>query len=245
MDRPQRPRSGMPDLRDGLDGAAPCRSADQRRAQSDQRPAAMDHRHLRLLRRRRAGDDGHSGRPHRPPPAADDRRRRIRRVLGARRTFDQRRDADRQSRAARTGRCHTRAVDACPDLLHVRRPETALSRRRGLDRRILGRQRDRAGARRTDARVLLVGIGLPDRPAGHRPVARARPARAARISRSRSRSARPGERRDVDRGHASRHLRPQAARPGRRVGRAGGDDRCRPDRWRALGPPPAASCPTR
>ena len=52
------------------------------------------------------------------------------------------------------------------DLQHVPRPAAADVRDRRVGRELLGRRGDRAAARRRDARVLLVGLGVPARRAG-------------------------------------------------------------------------------
>ena len=62
-------------------------------------------------------------------------------------------------------------------------PQAAHVRRRGLDRRVLGGQRGRTGARRGAAGGVLVGLGVPAGAAGHGRPAGARPAGAARVPR--------------------------------------------------------------
>src|SRR5262245_34364455 len=59
VDRPRGPGARLPAVRDGPDRAAPGRPGDQRRPAADQRPAAVDHRRLRVLRRRLAHHHGH------------------------------------------------------------------------------------------------------------------------------------------------------------------------------------------
>ena len=95
VDRPGRPRAGLPALRHGPDGPPPGRPVDQRGPPAEQHPAALDHRHLRLHGRRLPRHDGHARRPHRPPQAAAHRRRRVRRRVDRRGLLDQRRDAHR------------------------------------------------------------------------------------------------------------------------------------------------------
>ena len=82
-DPPRVDRAGRADargarLRDGPDRAEPRRPSDQRRAPTVKCPAALDHRHLRLPRRRSAHHDGHARRPDRPAQAPARRRCRLR-----------------------------------------------------------------------------------------------------------------------------------------------------------------------
>ena len=74
--------------------------------------------------------------------------------------------ADRQPGAARHRRSDAGAVHPVAHLQHVPGPEAARGRDRGLDLRVLGRQRDRTDPGRHPARALLVGLGLPAGPAG-------------------------------------------------------------------------------
>ena len=193
--------------------AVPAISADLR---PTQRPAAVDHRHLRVLRRRLAHHDGHARRPHRPAPPAADRRRGLRCGLGARRVLHQRRDADRQPRAAGRRRRDAGPLDAVADLPHVPRPAAALDRDRRVDRQLLGGRRGRPGARRRPAGALLVGLGVPAGPAGDgrccscsgpRVLPEYRDPNAGRLDLA--------QRRDVAGRRARRDLRPQGDRPGR------------------------------
>ena len=201
----------------------PGHPGDHRRPAPDQRPAAVDHRRVRVHGGRRAGHDGHARRPDRPPAAAADRGRGVRGGVGAGRVLDHAGDADPEPGAARAGRRDDRAVHPVADLPHVPRPPAAHGGRRGLDRRVLRGQRGRAGARRGAAGGVLVGIGVPAGAAGDGRPAGARPAGAARVPRPDGRSARPGQRGDVGAGPARRGLRGQADRPGRALhrGRAG------------------------
>ena len=98
-------------------------------------------------------------------------------------------------------------------------PAPADPRDRRLDLGVLRGQRHRSRRRRDPARALLVGLGLPDRPAGDGPAAHPRPARAPGVSRPRRGPTRPGERRAVAGRHPRRDLRAQADRAGRAVDR--------------------------
>ena len=125
MDRARRHRAALPALLDGPHGAEPRAAGAQRGAQAQQRAVAVDRRHLRLPGRGFPDHHGHARRSHRPPQAADDRRHGVRRRLGARRVLHQRRDADRDARAARHCRRHARAFDAFADPQHVPRSAAA------------------------------------------------------------------------------------------------------------------------
>ena len=109
----------------------------------------------------------------------------VRRRLGAGRLLDQRRDADRDPRAARHRRGHAGAVDALADPQHVPRPGAADRRDRRLDHELLRRRRHRPAAGRRVAGALLVGLGVPARRAGDGAAAGRRAAAAARVPRSR------------------------------------------------------------
>ncbi len=149
VDRPRRHRPSLPALLDGPDGPQPRAAVAERGPRAQQLPAAVDRGHLRLPgRRNRSITMGTLG----------DRigRRRLL-LIGAaafgvasvdRGVLHQRRDADRHARAARSRRRDLGAVHPLPDPQHVPRPRAAHRRHRRVDLQLLGRGRDRAGARR-------------------------------------------------------------------------------------------------
>jgi hypothetical protein len=183
VDRAGGARAGLPAVRDGPDRAAPGHPGHQRRPAAQQRPAAVDHRHLRVHGRGVPDHHGHPRRPHRPPPAAAWRRRRLRGRLRARRPVDQPRDADRRPRAAGGRRGDPGAVHAVADLQHVPRPPAALHRHRRLDHQLLGRRRDRPAGGWGAAGAPLVGLGVFAGGAGDGAAAGAGAARAPRVPR--------------------------------------------------------------
>ena len=195
MDRSVRSRAGMPDVRDGPDGAAPRRAVALGRPPAEQRATPLDHRHLRLHGRGLPRDDGHARRSHRTPQALVHRRRRLRRAVAACRVRRQRRDAHPESGPSRDRRSDPRTVDPVIDLHDVPGSRPALSCDRCLDLGLLGRQRDRPGPRWRPPRALLVGLGVPAGPARDGAPADPRPGHASRVQGSERRPARPAERR--------------------------------------------------
>ena len=188
--------------------------ADQRGAAANERAAAVDHRHLRLPRRRPAHHDGHARRSHRPAQAPARRRRGLRAGVAARGVLDELGDAHRQPRGHGHRRRDDRPLDPVADLHDVPGPEAALHRDRLLDRRLLRRRRHRTGPRRRAPRVLLVGIGVPDRRPGDGAAAHPRPAHAARVPGPERAAAGPAQRRDVAARHPRRRLRAEGDRAG-------------------------------
>ena len=239
MDRPRRVAPRMRGLFDGPDRAPPGLAAAERGPGADQRPAAVDRRHLRVHGRGLADHDGNARRPDRPAPAAPDRRRSIRRRIHPGRVLHERRNADRVARAARDRRRDRRALDPVADPQHVPRLGSAHVRDRDVDHRLFTRRRTRAAPWRCAARVLLVGLGLPAGRAGHGPVAGAGTGGAPGVPRSRGRTAGPAERGAVAGCHAGRDLRAEAARPGRRRMAPGPVDPRGPGPRLHLRPPPA------
>jgi hypothetical protein len=180
MDRPRRARTRLPALRDGPHGPAPGGAVDQQGPPPEQRPASLDHRHLRLHGRGLPRDDGHARRPDRPAEAAPRRRGGVRRRVAAGGVLHHAGATDREPGTARDRRCDARTVDAVADLLDVQGPPSAGDRGQRLDLRVLRRQRGRAGARRRAARALLVGLRVPP---GAASTCRARSCRSSRSSR--------------------------------------------------------------
>src|SRR3990172_2024219 len=84
VDRSRRTGARLCTVRDGPDRAAPGRAQLECDPAAQQRPAAVDHRHLRFHGRRLADHHGHTGRPDRPPAAVAHRRGDVRGSLGGR-----------------------------------------------------------------------------------------------------------------------------------------------------------------
>ena len=214
MDRPGRARAGLPAVRHGPHGPAPRGPRDQRGPPADQRPAALDHRHLRLHGRRLPDHDGHARRPDRPAQAAAHRRGRVRRCVSMLAAFSTSAEMLIVSRALLGIAGATLAPSTLSLIFNMFQDPRQRSVAIGVwISRLLGRQRHRPGARRPPARALLVGLGVPARGAGHGRAARARTARPARVPGSRRRAPRPAQRRHVARRGPGRDLRAQADRP--------------------------------
>ena len=136
--------------------------------------------------------------------------------LGARGVLDERRDADRdaarcsgsRARRSRPRRCRSSAT--CSSTPQQRTTAIAV-----WITGLLGRRGDRPAPRRRDARVLLVGLGVPPRGAGDGAAARRRARAAARVPRPERGPARRVQRGALARRGADRDLRPQADRAGR------------------------------
>ncbi|CAA9431508.1 MAG: Uncharacterized MFS-type transporter, partial [uncultured Pseudonocardia sp.] len=240
VDRPVGARAGLPALRHGPHRAAPRGAGPVRRPPAHRRAAAVDHRRVRVHGGRRARHHGHARRPDRAAPAADGRGGGVRGRVGAGGVLDDARDAHPQPRPARDRGRDGGAVHAVADLPHVHRPGGALARRRDLDQRVLRGQRDRAGARRPGAGMVLVGRGVPAGTAGDGGAAGARPARAARVPRPRRRAARPAQRGAVGARPARGGVRAQGARRARPLARGAGRRRRRSRRRGAVGAAAAA-----
>ena len=172
MDRSQRAHARSARVRDGPDSPQSRHPADQRRAAAVERAAPVDHRHLRLPGRRPAHHDGHARGSHRPSQAPAGWRSGLRPRIAAGGLLAELRDAHRQPGHHGHRRSHGRPLDPLTDLHDVPGSEAADHGHRGLDRRLLGGWRHRAGPRRPAAGVLLVGLGVPHRrprdgPAAH------------------------------------------------------------------------------
>ena len=227
MDRPRGARARLRRLRDGSDRPAPRGAAPERRPGAEQRAAALDRGHLRLHGRGGADHDGDARRPDRAAPDPADRRGRLRRRLVPGGVLDERGDADRSACAPRDRGRHDRPVDAVADPQSLPRSRPAHVRDRRLDHGVLARRCRRPAARRSAARVLLVGLGLPARRARDGAPARPGARAAAGVQGSRGGPPRSVQRRTLARGRARDRLRAEADRPGRARPPPRGLDRAR------------------
>ena len=229
VDRPRRPGPGLPAVRHGPDGPAPGRPVDQRGPPAEQRPAALDHRHLRLhgrgLPRSRwarsaTGSADASCCSSAPPRSASLS------ILAAFSTSAEMLIA--QPRPARHRRGDARAVDPVAHLQHV--PGPAASARVAIAVWISAFSAGSAIGPVVGGVLLehfwwgsVFLLALPVMAAAARP----RADRPARVQGPGRRPPRPRQRRPVARRRPGRDLRPQADRPGRVRPAAGRDDRRR------------------
>jgi hypothetical protein len=223
MDRARGHRPALHPLCHGPDGPQSRRAVADGIAQSQRGTAAVDRRHLRLLRCRLAPHHGHAGRPHRAAKAAADRRRGVRADLDSRGVRPHGRDPDHRPGAARHSRGDAGAFDPVADHQHVPRRSRADHRHQRMGGELFDRWGNRAGGGRRAAQLFLVGLGVPRRRADHGALAAGRTAAPARVQRPAGRPAGYPQRRPVDGRRAVDHLRHQVAGRGRR---AAGQHRC-------------------
>lgn len=136
--------------------------------------------------------DRHARRPDRPPTAADDRLRGLRGAVGRGRLRGRPADADRRPGAAGCRRGDPGALHPRPDHQHVPRRTAARAGHRGLGDLPVHRRRARPRTRRIPPPALLVGLGVPDRRAGHGGGAARRAGPAAGVPQRPGRAAGPG-----------------------------------------------------